>query len=90
MNRIKTISAAALVLLLAAACGSTGGGLGDIFGSNSNRSYDIRGTVDSVDLNSRSIYLTNVTGYTNGLASGVNNTARVLWPSRIPKSRAHA
>ena len=82
MNRIKTISAAALVLLLAAACGSTGGGLGDIFGSNSNRSYDIRGTVDSVDLNSRSIYLTNVTGYTNGLASGVNNTARVFYDDR--------
>src|SRR5689334_20666859 len=56
MRTTKVIAAAAFALLLAAACSSTSP-IGDIFGSNSR--YDIRGTVDSVDTSSRSIWLTN-------------------------------
>src|SRR6476469_1466559 len=56
-NKFKSFSAAAIALLFLAACGSSGGGLGDIFGGGSNSgtySSEIRGTVDSVDLNSNS------------------------------------
>jgi hypothetical protein len=68
--------------VLAAACGSAG--IGDILGGGSGQTqaYDIRGTVDSVDLNGRSIYLTNVSGYnTNLMGTGGNggNTARVYF-----------
>jgi hypothetical protein len=80
MRIAKTIAAAAFTLLLAAACGSSG--IGDIFGggTSNNQSYDITGTVDSVDLNSRSIYLTNVSGYnTNLMGTGGGNTARVYY-----------
>jgi len=77
MRTTKVIAAAAFALLLAAACSSTGG-YGDIFGSNSR--YDIRGTVDSVDASSRSIWLTNATGYNTSLASGGNgNAVRVYY-----------
>ena len=69
MKTTKLIAAAAFSLLVAAACSSSGG-LGDILGTNSNNRYDIHGTVDSVDLNSRSIWLTNATGYNTSLASG--------------------
>jgi len=67
MNRFKSLAAASLAVLLLAACGS----LDDIYspGSSSNN-YDIRGTVDHVDLSSRSIYLTNVSGYQRMLSSG--------------------
>jgi hypothetical protein len=61
---------------------SSGGGLGDILGgSNGNTSnYEIRGTVDSVDTSSRSIWLTNVSGYTSNLSSGGSgNTVRVYY-----------
>ncbi|MEK6371129.1 MAG: hypothetical protein AABO58_00355 [Acidobacteriota bacterium] len=80
MRIAKTIAAAALTLVLAAACGSTG--IGDILGgggTTSNQNYDISGTVDSVDLNSRSIYLTNVSGYTANLMGTGGNTARVYY-----------
>lgn len=76
MNRMKTFAAAGFALLLAAACGSMGN-----YGTGStNRSYDLRGTVDSVDLSSRSIYLINVSQYGNALApGGVGSTARVFF-----------
>ena len=79
MRTTKVIAAAAFALLLVAACSSTGG-YGDIFGNNSR--YDIRGTVDSVDTSTRSIWLTNATGYNNSLASGGSgngNAVRVYY-----------
>jgi len=81
MRTAKTFAAAAFALVFAAACGSAG--IGDILGTGSgaNQSYDIRGTVDSVDLNNRSIYLTNVSGYQANLNTGgsTGNTARVYF-----------
>ena len=76
MRTTKVIAAAAFALLVVAACSSSGG-LGDILGTNNNNNnrYDIHGTVDSVDLNSRSIWLTNATGYNTSLASGSNGSA---------------
>jgi hypothetical protein len=61
----------AIALLLATSC-SSGGGLGDILGGSSNQgAYNdtIRGTVDYVDVNNRSIYLVN-TNYNTNLANG--------------------
>src|SRR5256885_14084649 len=84
MRTAKTLAAAALVLVFAAACGSSG--IGDILGGGtSNQNYDIRGTVDSVDLNGRSIYLTNASGYTSNLNTGTGtsgNTVRVYYDDR--------
>jgi hypothetical protein len=85
MNKYKTIAAATFALLLLAACGTSGGGIGDIFGggngTNTNNAYQIRGTVDSVDANSRSIYLTNVTGYNTNLNTG-GSSVRVYYDDR--------
>lgn len=80
MRTTKIIAAAAFALLVVAACSSSGG-LGDILGTNNNNRYDIRGTVDSVDLNSRSLWLTNASGYNTSLASGSNggNSVRVYF-----------
>jgi hypothetical protein len=84
MSRYKTLAAASLALVLLAACGSSG--IGDILGGGSgsnNGSYEIRGTVDSVDTNSRSVYLRNVSGLTNMLSSGGSgNTARVYFDEK--------
>jgi hypothetical protein len=87
MNRYKTIAAAALALLLVAACGSSGNGIGDIFGggnpnSSNNAAYQIRGTVDSVDTRGQSIYLTNVTGYNTNLNGGNASSVRVYYDNR--------
>src|SRR3954447_22362591 len=84
MNRYKTIAAATFALLLLAACGSSGNGIGDIFGggNNTNNAYQIRGTVDSVDANSRSIYLTNVSGYNSNLNTGGSSSVRVYYDDR--------
>lgn len=90
MTKYKSLAALGLVLLLAG-CGSSGG-MGDIFGggnspSNQNQNYELRGTVDSVDLNSRSIYLTNVSGYNSMLSSGGSNNGnnvRVYFDDRTP------
>jgi len=80
MHKIKVFTAAVFALLLAAACGSSGP-FGDYGGSNNNQAYDIHGTVDSVDTNSRSIYLSNASGYNNSLAGtgGYGNTVRVYY-----------
>jgi len=88
MKTAKTIAAAVFALVLTAACGSSG--IGDILGggTNNQQAYDIRGTVDSVDLNSHSIYLTNVSGYTSNLNTGGTscNTARVYYDDRTTVS----
>jgi len=83
MNKYKTIAAATFALLLLAACGTSGNGIGDIFGggNSTNNAYQIRGTVDSVDANSRSIYLTNVTGYNTNLNTG-GSSVRVYYDDR--------
>jgi hypothetical protein len=83
MMTTKSLAAASLALVLLAACGSSG--MGDILGGGSNPSnYEIRGTVDSVDLNSRSIYLTNVSGYSSMLSNGGGNAVRVYYDDRTP------
>src|SRR5438034_11680413 len=81
MRTTKVIAAAAFALLVAAAC-STGGGLGNVFGTNSR--MDIRGTVDSIDTASRSIWLTNASGYNSSLASGggSGSAVRVYYDDR--------
>lgn len=69
----------AMALLLLASCGSTS----DIFGGGNNDTYNrtLHGTVDSVDLNSNSIVLTNTSGYTTNLSTGggAGNTVRVYF-----------
>lgn len=74
MTKPKSLTALAITALFLAACGSTGGGMGDIFGGGGgntrSQNYELRGTVDHVDANSRSIYLRNVSGYTSMLSSG--------------------
>jgi predicted RNA-binding protein len=85
MKTTKSLVAASLAMILLAACGSSG--IGDVLGGGSNQqsNYEIRGTVDSVDLNSRSIYLTNVTGYTNMLSNGGSGSnVRVYYDDRTP------
>jgi hypothetical protein len=80
----KTLAAATFALLFLAACGSSGN-MGDIVGNGTNNgsySTEIRGTVDSVDLNSGSIYLTNVSGNNSMLSSGGGSTARVFFDNR--------
>ena len=80
MRTTKVIAAAAFALLLAAACSS--GGLGDILGggSNTNGAYNVRGTVDSVDTGSRSIWLTNAS--TSLASGGGGNSVRVYYDDR--------
>ena len=86
-SKFKTISAAAIALLFLAACGSSGGGLGDIFGGGSNsgtNNTELRGTVDSVDLNSNSIYLVNVSNSNGSMLSnsGSGSAVRVYFDNR--------
>lgn len=73
-------------MILLAACGSSG--MGDILGGGgANQSnYEIRGTVDSVDSSSRSIYLTNVTGFNSSMLSntGSGTSVRVYFDDRTP------
>ncbi len=84
MRTTKVIAAAAFALLITAACSSSGG-LGDILGTNNNSRYDIRGTVDSVDTSTRSIWLTNATGTNTSLASGGGgNSVRVYYNDNTP------
>ena len=87
MHKYKTFAAATFALLLMAACGTSGNSIGDIFGggnpnSGSSGSYQIRGTVDSVDTRGQSIYLTNVSGYNTNLNTGRDNSVRVYYDNR--------
>src|SRR5262245_33999295 len=82
MNTYKSLAAAALALVLLAACGSSG--MGDVLGGGSQNRYEIRGTVDSVDLNNRTILLTNVSGYTSMLSNGGGSSVRVHFDDRTP------
>jgi hypothetical protein len=69
------------MVLFLAACGSSGG-LGDILGGGSpTTSNEIRGIVDYIDVNNRTIVLTNVSGGGSMLSSGGSsgNTVRVVW-----------
>lgn len=87
-RNFTSLTGLAMVLLFVSACGSSGG-LGDILGGGggapSTQSGTIRGRVDHVDVTSRSIYLTDVSNYSNGLAnggSGSGQTARVYFDDR--------
>jgi hypothetical protein len=88
MNKYKTLAAATVALILMAACGSSGNGIGDIFGggnpnTSSNAAYQIRGTVDSVDTRGQSILLTNVSGYNSNLNNGRSGSSvRVYYDNR--------
>ncbi len=75
MNRFKSLTAVSLAVLFLAACGS----LDDIYSPGSSRdNYELRGTVESIDLNSRSIWLRDVSGYQSMLSSG-RDTVRVYF-----------
>ena len=87
MTKYKTLAAATVALLLMAACGSSGNGIGDIFGNGypntSNAAYQIRGTVDSIDTRGQSILLTNVSGYNTNLNTGRSGSSvRVYYDNR--------
>ncbi|HYC58775.1 MAG TPA: hypothetical protein VEK79_04340 [Thermoanaerobaculia bacterium] len=86
MKTTKSLAAASLALILLAACGSSG--MGDILGGGSNpqqSNYEIRGTVESVDVNGRSLFLSNVTGYNASmLSNGGTGTVRVYFDDRTP------
>jgi len=91
MKKHITLAGASILLLLAAACSS--GGIGDILGggsSTNNGSYatQVRGTVDSVDVNSQSILLTNVSANGSMLSSGGNSgsTYRVYYDNNTSVS----
>lgn len=80
MKPTKLLIAAALAVMFLGACSS--GGIGDVFGGNNKpATTELRGTVDSVDLSSRSILLTNVTGYNGSMLSsgGSGKTLRVYY-----------
>lgn len=74
---MNALMGALFALVFTAACGSTG--IGDIFGGGTptTTTSEIRGTVDNVDVNNRSILLTNVS-YGSSLSSG-GNTVRVYF-----------
>src|SRR6266849_1947357 len=84
MHKYTTLAAATFALLLLAACGSSGNGIGDIYGNGSNRNgtYELRGTVDSIDTRNQSIYLTNVSGYSSSLNTGGGDSVRVFYDNR--------
>lgn len=86
MKTTKSLAAASLALVLLAACGSSG--MGDILGGggSNQQNYEIRGTVESVDQNSRSIFLSNVTGYNASMLSngGSGSTVRVYYDDQTP------
>ena len=74
MKITKSLATASLALILLAACGS----VGDVLGGGSDQDYEIRGTVESVDLNSRSVWLSNVTGYTASMLSNTGGKTVLL------------
>ncbi|HEV2719492.1 MAG TPA: DUF5666 domain-containing protein [Thermoanaerobaculia bacterium] len=82
MHKTKVFAAAVFALLLAAACGSSYDyGDNGTSGPGTYSAYDIHGTVDSVDTNNRSIYLTNVSNYNNNLrgTGGYGSRVRVYY-----------
>lgn len=84
-RKLSTLTGLAMALILVSACSS--GGIGDILGgggASDNARYEtIRGTIDYVDLNNRSITLTNVSGYSSMLSnSGSGNTVRVYFDNQ--------
>jgi hypothetical protein len=83
MNRYKTLAVLSLTVLFLGACATMDDG-GGIYGTGDSRTnnYDIRGTVDSVDLNNRTISLTNVSGYNASMLSGGGNSVRVYYDDR--------
>ena len=86
MHTYKSLAAATLALLLLSACGSSG--IGDVLGGgtgSNGQNYELRGTVDSVDPNSQSVYLTHVSGYTSMLSSG-GDSVRVYYDTQTPVS----
>ncbi len=91
LNRVGTskLLAAAMMFLVFSACGSSG--IGDILGGSSgsrNGRYEIRGTVESVDTRSQSIYLTGVSGVSSRLASddSSRNATRVYYDQQTQVS----
>jgi Domain of unknown function (DUF5666) len=85
MKTTKSLAAASLALILLAACGSSG--IGDVLGGGNTQQsrYELRGTVESVDLNNRSIVLSNVTGYNSSmLSNGGGSTVRVYYDEHTP------
>lgn len=87
IRRNAIFSSAALVILLLAGCGSSGG-LGDILGGgtgsgNSRAASEIRGTVDQVDTRSQSLLLINVSNHDSRLSDGGSgNSVRVYFDDR--------
>lgn len=76
---MRKTSLALAVLILAAACGSSGGGilggLGDILGSpSSTQSSDVRGTVTAVDTNNQRIDMNVATVNNLRQSSGKNGS----------------
>ena len=93
MIKSKSLIVTTLAVLFLAACGSTGGGLGDILGGGGsgsrNANYEIRGTVDYVDSSSRSVYLKNVSGMTSMLSNsggGSGSSVRVYYDNQTTVS----
>ena len=84
MNRYKSLAIFSLTMLVLGACGTMDNG--GIFGGGGQNNYDIRGTVDHVDLNSHSIYLTNVSGYNTMLSGGGGNSVRLYYDDRTTVS----
>lgn len=80
MNTRKSLIAAALAVMFLSACSS--GGVGDIFGGNDSGVRELRGTVESVDSGSRSIWLRNVSGYDGSMLSSGGNAVRVYYDDR--------
>ena len=63
--------------------------MGDIFGGGNpdTQNYELRGTVDSVDTGTRSVYLRDVSGYNRSmLSSGSGDSVRVYYDDRTPVS----
>lgn len=77
MNRSKSLAVLALTVLFLAACGSAG----DILGGMGTNRQELRGTVQSVDVTSRSIFLTNVTGGDRSMLSSGSGSVRVYYDS---------
>lgn len=85
MNQPRLLITATLALVFLTACGSAGG-LGDILGGGgtpAGQTVEVRGTVESVDTNSRSVILTNVTGINQSMLSS-GNTVRVYYDDQTP------